>query len=268
MYKILGIDQKEYGPVSTEQILQWIKEGRLQSSSQAQTEGTSEWKPLSSFPEFAGALSAKAAQTPPPPLGNAEALAQQIIGRGYSMDPGHCFSRSWDLFTRHFWLLVGASFVIAWITKAIPLFSGVLSGGLFLLFLKLIRGENAEFGDAFSGFGNFLELFLVGLVVNLLTAVGFALLIVPGIFLAVAWLFAVPLVADRKLDFWTAMEVSRLVICAHWLDFFLLALLSLLVCLVGVIVFCLGFYIALPIAIGAIAYAYEDVFATGRSNPT
>jgi hypothetical protein len=34
MYKILGIDNKEYGPVSAEQVRTWIAEGRLIRTSQ------------------------------------------------------------------------------------------------------------------------------------------------------------------------------------------------------------------------------------------
>ncbi len=56
MYKILGSDKKEYGPVTADQIRQWIGERRLDAQTQAQAEGTTEWKPLGSFPEFFTAL--------------------------------------------------------------------------------------------------------------------------------------------------------------------------------------------------------------------
>jgi len=52
MYKIIGSDQKEYGPVSSEQIRQWIKEGRLNRQTPAQAAGSSEWTPLSLQAEF------------------------------------------------------------------------------------------------------------------------------------------------------------------------------------------------------------------------
>jgi hypothetical protein len=61
MYKIIGADQKEYGPVSGDQIRRWIAEGRLSSQSQARAEGEEEWKPLSAFAEFSEALG-----VPPP----------------------------------------------------------------------------------------------------------------------------------------------------------------------------------------------------------
>ena len=38
-YKIIGADLKEYGPVSAEQIRQWITEGRVNSETKLQAEG-------------------------------------------------------------------------------------------------------------------------------------------------------------------------------------------------------------------------------------
>jgi hypothetical protein len=58
MYKIIGADQKEYGPVTVEQICRWIADSRANGQTQALAEGAAEWKPLSAFPEFADALGA------------------------------------------------------------------------------------------------------------------------------------------------------------------------------------------------------------------
>lgn len=52
MYKIKGADEKEYGPVSAEQILKWVAEGRLNGRTPVRLEGTAEWKFLSDFPEL------------------------------------------------------------------------------------------------------------------------------------------------------------------------------------------------------------------------
>ena len=53
MYRIIGADGKEYGPVSAEHLGRWIAEGRANSKTQLAVEGSAEWKPLDSFPEFA-----------------------------------------------------------------------------------------------------------------------------------------------------------------------------------------------------------------------
>jgi hypothetical protein len=56
MYYIQGADQKEYGPVSADQLRQWISENRLNRFSPARADGESLWKTLGDFPEFAEVL--------------------------------------------------------------------------------------------------------------------------------------------------------------------------------------------------------------------
>jgi hypothetical protein len=53
MYKIIGSDQQVYGPVTADQLHQWMTEGRVNLATLVQLEGTADWKPLSSLPEFA-----------------------------------------------------------------------------------------------------------------------------------------------------------------------------------------------------------------------
>jgi TM2 domain-containing membrane protein YozV len=52
MYKIIGLDGNEYGPVSAAQLQQWIQLGRVGPQTQVRVEGGNDWQPLSSFPEF------------------------------------------------------------------------------------------------------------------------------------------------------------------------------------------------------------------------
>lgn len=68
MYKIIGADQNEYGPISAEQVKQWVKEGRANGQTMVLREGTTEWKPLASFPELADVQNTPPsfAATPPP----------------------------------------------------------------------------------------------------------------------------------------------------------------------------------------------------------
>ena len=66
MYKIIGADQKEYGPVTSDQLRQWIRDGRLNAQTQARLEPSGEWQPLSNFPEFADVFGAAAPGAPVP----------------------------------------------------------------------------------------------------------------------------------------------------------------------------------------------------------
>ncbi|MDB6122594.1 MAG: hypothetical protein JWQ71_1587 [Pedosphaera sp.] len=81
MYRIIGANQVEYGPITADQLRQWIAEGRADANTRTKVEGTEDWQPLSSFPEFASLF----AQTPPPPTmayppgSNAYALAPNAL---------------------------------------------------------------------------------------------------------------------------------------------------------------------------------------------
>ena len=67
MYKIIGTDGRQYGPVSADQIRQWLAQNRANMQSMAQAEGAIDWKPLSLFPEFASDIK------PAPPAVSASA---------------------------------------------------------------------------------------------------------------------------------------------------------------------------------------------------
>ena len=60
MYRIIGKDGQQYGPVTAEQLRGWMAENRANAQTLVQTDDSQEWKPLGSLPEFA------ADQKPPP----------------------------------------------------------------------------------------------------------------------------------------------------------------------------------------------------------
>ena len=55
MYKIVGADNREYGPVTQEEILEWISQGRANARTVAKLDD-GPWKPLGTFDEFSAAL--------------------------------------------------------------------------------------------------------------------------------------------------------------------------------------------------------------------
>jgi TM2 domain-containing membrane protein YozV len=63
MFRMIGADGHQYGPVSVEQLRQWIAEGRASAHTLVQAEGSVEWKPLASCSEFSPPLA-----SPVPPV--------------------------------------------------------------------------------------------------------------------------------------------------------------------------------------------------------
>jgi hypothetical protein len=239
MYKIIGGDQREYGPASAEEVRQWIAEGRLSGQSLLQAEGSVEWKPLSAYPEFAQALGAQSHYGSAPPL-DAKAWSAEVLARPPEVRAGDCLAQSWDLLRNNLALLLGATFLVWFIETFCQsfflgdmvylVFYGVFYGGLSTVFLNRLRGRPASIGDAFAGFHHgFAQLLLAGFVSSLVAWLGFVCcLLVPGIYLFVAWLFSVPLVADRGLEFWSAMELSRRTVTRVWFQVFALFALAFL----------------------------------------
>ena len=232
---------------------------------------------------------AGSAPPPPPAPTDAAKLSAEILARDYDLDIRSCLRRAWALMKRDFWPLFGVTALIIVLVALVgslgqavspraeegPSFGasllflllyGPLMGGLSLYYLRHIRGEPANIEVAFCGFSHrFLHLFLAGLVTWLLTGLGFACLILPGIYLIVAWWFTLTLVADKQIDFWTAMELSRKVVTRHWWKLFGLFLVVLFLYVVGLLCCGFGIFLTAPFALIATMYAYEDIF--GRKAP-
>ena len=79
MYKIIGADQKEYGPVTAEQLRQWLAEGRVNAQTQVLPEGATEWKRIGDLPEFAATTPTPGPIQPAMPAAGGDA-AERVNG--------------------------------------------------------------------------------------------------------------------------------------------------------------------------------------------
>jgi uncharacterized membrane protein len=313
MYRIIGADQKEYGPVSAEQLRQWIAEGRAGAHSLVRAEGATEWKPLGELPEFAAALGMAPASQAAPQGGSGApiGLAQDTLARDYDLDIGRCVTNAWDLLKGNFGMIFGGvaiyllvqggmsllaqiPFIGILLSLASLVITGPLTAGVYLFLLKNIRHQPSDIGDVFLGFRvNFGQLVVGYIVISLLTGLaalpgiclmvyplyqfshheavtaalvlmagaGFVLALVPAIYLNISWIYALPLIIDRQMEFWPAMGASRTLVGKHWWSVFGLVVVCGLINLVGVIACCVGIFVSLPLSIGALMYAYETIFS-------
>lgn len=53
MYTIIGTDGQQYGPVTAEQLRQWLAEGRVNCQTMIRAEGATNWQALGTLPLFA-----------------------------------------------------------------------------------------------------------------------------------------------------------------------------------------------------------------------
>ncbi|MEI6085097.1 MAG: DUF4339 domain-containing protein [Verrucomicrobiota bacterium] len=193
MYKIIGADGNEYGPVTVEQLRGWIAESRVNAQTRVQIDGATEWTTIGDLPEFV---------VPSAPVATQPIAA---AAHDYHLEIGPCITRGWELVKANFGLLIGGSTLVFLAQGAIQtpgsiirallqmggrhqpglmiageilgilgsavamLLSGPLMGGLYWAYLRLLRGEPAEIGDFFAGFRRgFVNLMLCSLVTGLL----------------------------------------------------------------------------------------------------
>ncbi len=315
MYRILGSDGKEYGPVSIEQLNQWIRERRVNGETRVQGEDGA-WRLLREVPELVVLLQ------PPvvaPPLISAPTEANSIpsdFDGDYDLDIVDCLTSAWRLFQQQFSTLFGPTMMYVLIAFGLgifgalpyigPLFSlcsmvigGPLMAGLYVVYLRVIRGEMPPLGSLFDGFRKmFGHLFLGNLAVGILASLpllaGFIVLFVsvglsaimglakgsaswpafpvlaPGlglillglpvtIFLTVNWMFSLPLILDQRVGFWSAMKRSWRQVRRHWWSCLALSVVIAILNFFGMLCCLVGLLVTVPISILATMYAYETV---------
>ncbi|MGH7969666.1 MAG: glycerophosphoryl diester phosphodiesterase membrane domain-containing protein, partial [Limisphaerales bacterium] len=90
---------------------------------------------------------------------------------------------------------------------------------------------------------------------------GFIILVIPVMYLSISWIFSLPLIIDRQMDFWPAMSASRRMVGKHWWSVFALLVVCGLLNIVGLVACCVGIFVTAPLAFGAMMYAYERIFS-------
>lgn len=140
-----------------------------------------------------------------------------------------------------------------------------LWAGMIIVALKVQRQEPVQANDYLLGFRYIVPLVIYTVVSSIFFCVGLLLLVLPGIYLAVGYLFTTCLIVDQQLDFWPAMELSRRTIHQHWFEVFGFCLLLLLLNVAGALFIGVGLLVTIPWSICAITAAYQDVFRGGVS---
>lgn len=319
MYRILGSDGNEYGPVSAEQLRQWIAEKRVNGETRVQGDD-GVWRFLREVTELVVLLQPPVLPSSPP-VSSTEAPSipsdfQGDYAGDYDLDVVACLTSAWRLFQRQFSTLFGPTMMHVLILFGLTIFGALpyigvlfslcslvigapLMAGLYVVYLRVIRGETPPLGSLFDGFrrmfGNlflgqwvqailtFLPLlagfivlfFSVGLTVIMGFAKGSAswpafAVLAPGlglillglpftVFLTVNWMFALPMILDQRVDFWTAMKRSWRQVSRHWWSCLALLVVISILNFFGTLCCLVGLLVTVPISILATMYAYETV---------
>lgn len=115
-------------------------------------------------------------------------------------------------------------------------------------------------GTVLRYFPKILPLLVLTILMYALIAIGFVLLIIPGIYLLVAYYLAVPLLVEKNLGPWRALEASRQAIGKRWFAICGLFLLLALLNVATIFTLFIGMIWTLPMTVIAIGILYRNMF--------
>ena len=140
-----------------------------------------------------------------------------------------------------------------------------LDWGFMVYFLNLIRNQDISYGRLFDGYKDFVRIFLAGLLVTICEAIGFALLIVPGIIVGLMFSQTCFIMKDDpQVSAIDAMKRSMEMMDGHKMELFKLWLGFLGWLILAVLTCGFGFLFLLPYLYATLAHYYEDLKAENR----
>ena len=217
---------------------------------------------------------------------------EEALSRGYDFRIGELLGESWRLVKGTKGIIIGgalvfygvmlvASLVLGGAFGVLGLFSagsagavigelafGILAtalaypfmAGVSMVGIRRAAGQPLSFNEIFSHFGRAAPVFVTALIMTVLFYVGTLLFIIPGLYLGVAYALAIPLVVERGLSPWQALEASRKAITQHWFKVFGLFLLLALIFMVSAIPLGIGLVWSMPLFVVAMGVLYRTIF--------
>jgi hypothetical protein len=141
----------------------------------------------------------------------------------------------------------------------IPILYPIMAG---ITLLGIHRSVDAEINavSVFNHFGKIIPLSILAILMGLLIMLGYALLVIPGIYLSIAYLMSLALMMDKDMGAWEAMETSRKAVSKHWFKIFFMYLLLMLMFVVAMIPLFIGLIWLLPFFLITQGVLYKVMF--------
>ena len=133
-------------------------------------------------------------------------------------------------------------------------------GGLFIICLKHLQGRPVAFGDVFAAFAKTGPFLVAFILIMLMIGVGMILLVIPAIYLSYCYFMVLPLMLDRDLGPWQAMEASRKASTKSWFRIFGMYLLLMLIMFISMIPLGIGMIWSMPLMVMSFAVMYQKMF--------
>ncbi len=151
------------------------------------------------------------------------------------------------------------------VTVLLVVVQAVLSGGYYIMWLRMVRGEEVSFNNFMDVKPFILPMILTALLLQFSMMVGMLLLVVPGILIALGCWMSPLVVLDKNLSPVNAMKGSWRITDGYKMDIFLFGIIMTVVNIVGLIPCGLGLIVTIPLSLGAMVSFYNQISVPGRA---
>lgn len=135
-----------------------------------------------------------------------------------------------------------------------------MMAGVMILGIKRSVDAPIKSGSVFAYFSKMIPLFLTMILMYIMIIIGFLLLILPGIYLSVAYYMAMPLVVEKGMSPWQALETSRKAITRRWFSVFFFFIILSIIMFISAIPLGIGLIWTMPLMIIAFGVLYRNMF--------
>lgn len=198
-------------------------------------------------------------------------------------------------YSPNLYLIAGVGIVLSIVVSLLLV---PLSVGMMIAGFKMLSGQELSFNDFFHGYRYWKPLVLLSVVIGIIGFLAGLLLAIPLIlvvesvfelgspsdmgivfggllgvlylvvltFIFTVYIFAQPLIVDRRMGFWQAMEMSRKVVVKQWFAIFGFLMVVGLLSMLGVLALLVGLLATIPVAYLSLAVAYREIFGLESSD--
>lgn len=140
--------------------------------------------------------------------------------------------------------------------------SMLFTGGLMLIGVRRALEQRVSWKMVFAAFSGkkILSVSIATFLQLLLIVIGFLLLVLPGIYLTVGYALTLPLILDKGLGPWEALETSRKAIHKKWWTVLGMYLVMMLLYMVAIVPLGLGLIWAVPMFMVLVGVLYTRLF--------
>lgn len=189
-------------------------------------------------------------------LGEYDYNVADVISEGFKASNGHK-------------LLLNFGFIFLSLLQWLP-FIGIflqpqVSAGMFFMGVRSAVNKRTSANQMFFNLKLFIPILGCFLLTLLISTVGL-LLVIPGVYFLIAYVFSTFVLMDKGLSVWESMEASRKAITHKWFKMFGLVLSCLIINILGFVTL-IGWIWTIPATYATLGVVYRKMFGVQAKGP-